>query len=47
MMQLYKELGTIKEVLYFIEEDSTDELRAALSAGFKIMDTYRCYKCVL
>lgn len=47
LIGLYKEFGTIKEVLYFIDEDSRDELNAALAAGFEIKDTYRCYKCVL
>ena len=48
LMQLYKEFGSIKEVVYFIdEEDSTDEFNAALKAGFNITDTYRCYKCIL
>lgn len=46
-MQLYKEFGSLKEILYFIDEDSTEELNSALAAGFKINDTYRCYKCEL
>jgi len=33
-----------KELLYFIEESSTDELSSALDAGFYIKDKYRCYK---
>jgi len=47
LMQLYKEFGSLKEILYFIDEDSTEELNSALAAGFKINDTYRCYKCEL
>lgn len=47
LMQLYNELGTLKEVVYFIDEDSTQELNSALDAGFNINDTYRCYKCIL
>lgn len=47
LMQLYNEFGTLKEVLYFIDEDSTEELDSALAAGFNINDTYRCYKCIL
>lgn len=33
-----------KELLYFIEECSTDELNSALDAGFYIKDKYKCYK---
>ncbi len=47
LMQLYNEFGRLKEVLYFIDEDSTEELNSALAAGFNINDTYRCYKCIL
>ncbi len=47
LMQLYNEFGTLKEVLYFIDEDNTEELNLALAAGFNINDTYRCYKCIL
>ena len=36
-----------KELLYFIEESSTDELRSALDAGFYIKDKYKCYKQLL
>lgn len=47
LMQLYNEFGTLKEIVYFIDEDCTDELDSALAAGFKIKDKYRCYKCIL
>lgn len=46
LAQLYKELGAIKEVIYFIDEGNREELNSALAAGFNIIDTYRCYKCV-
>ena len=47
LMQLYKECGCVENLAYFIEEDSTVELDAALAVGFNIVDTYRCYKCKL
>lgn len=47
LMQLYNEFGTLKEIVYFIDEDCTDELNSALAAGFEIKDNYRCYKCIL
>lgn len=47
LMQLYNEFGTLKEVLYFIDEDNTEELNSALATGFSVNDTYRCYKCIL
>jgi ribosomal protein S18 acetylase RimI-like enzyme len=47
LMQFYNEFGSIKEILYFIDEDSTDELDAALAAGFVIKEKYRLYKCML
>lgn len=47
LMQLYNEFGAIKEIAYFIDEDCTDELNSALTAGFEIKDKYRCYKCIL
>lgn len=47
LMQLSNKFGTVKEVLYFIDEVNQDELNAALAAGFTIDDTYRLYKCLL
>lgn len=47
LTQLYNEFGAIKEILYFVDEDSTDELNLALTAGFEIKEKYRCYKCIL
>lgn len=47
LMQLYNELGSVKEIIYFINEDCTDELNSALNAGFRIKDKYRCYKYIL
>lgn len=47
LMQLYNEFGSLREFLYFIDEDSLDELNAALNAGFEIKEKYRCYKCIL
>lgn len=46
-VQLYNELGSIKEILFFIDEDCTDELNLALNAGFEIKEKYRCYKYIL
>ena len=47
LTKLYNEFGEIKEIVYFIEEDCTNELNAALTAGFEIQAKYRCYKCIL
>lgn len=47
LMQLYNEFGSLREFLYFIDEDSLNELNAALNAGFEIKEKYRCYKCML
>lgn len=47
LMELYNEFGTVKEIIYFIDEDSTEELNSALSAGFQVIERYRCYKCLL
>lgn len=47
LMQFYNEFGSLREILYFIDEDCTDELSAALTAGFKIKENYRLYKCML
>lgn len=44
MVQLYNEFGEIKELVYFIDENCTDELTYVLNAGFHIKDKYRCYK---
>ncbi len=32
------------EILYFVEEEATDEFEATLKLGFKQIDNYRCYK---
>jgi GNAT superfamily N-acetyltransferase len=47
LTQLYNKFGAIKEILFFIDEDSTDELNLALNAGFEIKEKYRLYKCIL
>lgn len=47
LAKLYNEFGSIKEILYFIDESSTDELNFALNAGFWIKEKYRLYKCIL
>lgn len=47
LMRLYNEFGTVKEVVYFIDEESQDELNSALKAGFQVQDQYRCYKLML
>lgn len=47
LMQLCSELGILKEIIYFIDEDNTKELDTALAAGFSVSDTYRCYKIIL
>lgn len=46
LMQLYNEFGTIEEIVYFVDEDCTDELNSVLTAGFQIEDKYRCYKYI-
>lgn len=46
-MQLHDEFGDVKGIVYFIDEDCTEELNSALNAGFEIKDRYRCYKCIL
>lgn len=46
LMQLYNEFGTINEIIYFVDEDCTDELNSVLTAGFQIEDKYRCYKYI-
>lgn len=47
LMQLYNEFGSLKEILYFIDEDCEDELNLALTAGFAVKERYRLYKCIL
>ncbi len=47
IMQLYNDFKAIKELLYFVDEDSTDELNIVLSAGFEIKGRPRTYKCIL
>lgn len=47
LVQLYNEFGAIDEIVYFIDEGYTNELNAALAAGFKIKDIYKCYKYIL
>ena len=37
----------LEEILYFIDEYEDDKLKAALSIGFKQIDTYRSYKISL
>lgn len=37
----------LEEILYFIDEYEDDKLQAALSIGFKQIDTYRSYKISL
>jgi GNAT superfamily N-acetyltransferase len=47
LMQLYNEFGSLREILFFIDEDCPGELNSALDAGFKIKEKYRLYKCIL
>jgi GNAT superfamily N-acetyltransferase len=47
LMQLYNEFGSLKEILFFVDEDCPDELNTVLNAGFEIKEKYRCYKCIL
>lgn len=47
LQRLHNELGSVREIVYFIEEDSIDELNAALAAGFQVKDNYRCYRYAL
>lgn len=45
--RLHDKYDSPKELLYFIEESSTNELQAALDSGFNIKDKYKCYKKLL
>lgn len=47
LMKLYNEFGSLREILFFIDEDCPDELDIVLNAGFEIKEKYRCYKCIL
>ncbi|WDV47854.1 hypothetical protein PV797_09215 [Clostridiaceae bacterium M8S5] len=47
LIELYNEFGKIEDIAYFIDENSTDELNAALQAGFEITDKFKMYKCRL
>lgn len=44
LKSLYAEYDDIREVVYFIDETDKEELNTAINIGFKINDTYRCYK---
>jgi ribosomal protein S18 acetylase RimI-like enzyme len=44
LVQLYNEFGSVKEILFFVDENSKEELALVLEAGFKIKEAYRCYK---
>jgi GNAT superfamily N-acetyltransferase len=44
LIQLYNEFGSLREILFFIDEDCPDELNTALDAGFVIKEKYRLYK---
>lgn len=44
LAELYNEFGTVKEILYFIDKDSIDEMDIALQAGFEIVEEYKLYK---
>lgn len=46
LASLYNEFGSIRELLYFIDKDSVDELDIALRAGFEIKEEYRLFKCI-
>ena len=47
IMQLYNEFENVKEIIYFIDEEDTDELNIALREGFEIKGRPRTYKCIL
>ena len=47
LLRLFNEFGSLKEIVFFIEEDCVDQLDFALAAGFEINDKYRCYKLTL
>lgn len=47
LARLYREFGALGEIVYFIEENSTDELDCALASGFEIRDHYRCFRRTL
>lgn len=46
LKDLYREYGSIKELLYFPDFDSKDDVDAALSNGFKNIGRSLCYKKV-
>ena len=47
LSRLYEEMDRIERIFFFIDDQSDDELNAALSLGFDIKDEYRCYKMTL
>lgn len=42
LIKLYNEFGSMDEIVYFIDENCTNELKSALDAGFMIKDIYKC-----
>ena len=47
LTDLYETYKQMNEVLYFIEEDHPEELKAALHSGFHLESQYRCYQTKL
>lgn len=41
---LFQGIPTVMDVLYFVEETSSQELRAAVETGFIRKDQYKCYE---
>lgn len=41
---LFQEIPTVMDVLYFVEETSKKELQAAVETGFIRKDQYKCYE---
>ncbi len=44
---LYKEFGSIFEILYFIDDYNEIDLKIALDSGFEIKERYKCYEIKL
>lgn len=47
LKELQTEYTQAPEFLYFVDEESKEELSYAQTAGFKTKENYRCFKCML
>lgn len=45
--ELFPKLSNVRDVIYFVEENSHEELQAAIETGFMKTDHYRCYEMKL